>query len=188
MVRAREELEFPLEASVGAILRMAHLAYAQDLQNYLASHDIAFGMWFYLRALWEEDGLTQRELSRRVSATEATTAQQLTNMERSGLVVRRRSTRDRRSSHVHLTGAGRALRARLLPYAVEVNATALDGFTAREIAVLRDLLERIRANLEHRQRARETARIPRTARTEQAARAARSSRGKTAAQRKRRQA
>ena len=157
MVRARDELHYPLTASVGAVLRMTHLAYAQDLQNYLATHEIPFGMWFYLRALWEEDGITQRELSRRVGATEPTTAQQLNNMERSGLVERRRSETDRRQSHVHLTRAGRALKKRLLPYAVEVNATALEGLSAKEISLLCDLLGRMRANLERRQQARELA-------------------------------
>lgn len=155
MVRVRDELQFPLSASVGAILRMTHLAYAQDLQNYLATHDLPFGMWFYLRALWEEDGITQRELSRRVGATEPTTAQQLNNMERSGLIERKRSTLDRRQSHVYLTRAGRAVKKRLLPYAVEVNATALEGLSAADITRLCELLARIRSNLERRQQARE---------------------------------
>jgi DNA-binding MarR family transcriptional regulator len=157
MKHARDLPHFPLDASVGALLRMTHQAYAQDLQNYLASHELPVGMWFYLRALWEEDGLTQRELSARVGATEPTTAQQLAKMERQGYVERRRSTEDRRSVRVALTGAGRALRRRLLPYAIEVNATALDGFSGAEIAQLKRLLARIRANLERRQRAREAA-------------------------------
>ena len=157
MVSVRDELQFPLSASVGALLRMTHLAYVQDLQNHLAAHDIPFGMWFYLRALWEEDGITQRELSRRVGATEPTTAQQLANMERSGLVERKRPDADRRQSRVHLTRAGRALKKRLLPYAVDVNANALAGLSATEIAQLRDLLGRIRTNLERRQQARDAA-------------------------------
>jgi DNA-binding MarR family transcriptional regulator len=147
--------QFPLEASVGAAIRMAHLAYAQDLQNYLVNHEIPVGMWFYLRALWEEDGLTQKELSHRVGSTEPTTAQQLVNMEKQGYIARRRSTKDKRSSHVHLTAAGRALRERLLPYAIEVNATALDGISKSEIRQLREILKRVRENLARRQLARE---------------------------------
>ncbi len=140
---------------MGAAIRLTHLAYAQDLQNYLVNHEISVGMWFYLRALWEEDGLTQKELSRRVGSTEPTTAQQLVNMEKQGYIARRRSTQDKRSSHVHLTAAGRKLRERLLPYAVEVNTTALDGISKSEIRQLREILNRIRENLTRRQRARE---------------------------------
>ena len=160
MKTAREPLHFPLEASVGALLRMTHQAYAQDLQNYLMSHDLPVGMWFYLRALWQEDGLTQRELSRRVGATEPTTAQQLANMERQGYVTRRRSSADRRNSHVFLTAAGLRLRERLLPYAIEVNATALEGISKADVGQLKKLLERIRANLARRQRAREETAAP----------------------------
>ncbi len=155
MKKHHDALLFPLEASVGAAIRTTHLAYAQDLQNYLVGHEIPVGMWFYLRTLWEEDGLTQKELSRRVGATEPTTAQQLVNMEKQGYVARRRSTKDKRSSHVFLTAAGRALRDRMLPYAIEVNATALEGISKPEIRQLRAILERIRENLARRQRARE---------------------------------
>jgi DNA-binding MarR family transcriptional regulator len=147
---------FPLRESVGAMVRMTHLAFAQDLQNHLAGHDIPVGMWFYLRALWEEDGLTQRVLSDRVGATEATTAQQLAKMEARGYIERRRSQVDRRNSHVHLTRSGRALQDKLLPYAVTVNANALAGFTPTDVTQLLDLLARLRSNLEQREQARAT--------------------------------
>lgn len=145
---------FPLRESVGAMVRMTHLAFAQDLQIHLADHDIPVGMWFYLRALWEEDGLSQRVLSERVGATEATTAQQLAKMEARGHIERRRSQVDRRLIHVHLTRSGRALQKKLLSYAVTVNANALAGFTQADIASLQDLLARMRANLALRQQAR----------------------------------
>lgn len=144
----------PLSESVGAMVRMTHQAFAQDLQNHLADHDIPVGMWFYLRALWEEDGLTQRALSQRVGATEATTAQQLTRMEARGYVTRKRSDTDRRNSHVHLTRSGRALQGRLLSYAATVNANALSGFSAADVRQLREYLARMRENLAARQQAR----------------------------------
>lgn len=146
--------DFPLRESVGAMVRMTHLAFAQDLQQHLAQHDIPVGMWFYLRALWEEDGLSQRVLSERVGATEATTAQQLAKMEARGHVERRRSQVDRRCTHVHLTRSGRALQKKLLSYAVTVNANALAGFTAADTAKLVELLARLRANLAQRHQAR----------------------------------
>lgn len=149
-----KKLGFPLRESVGAMVRMTHLAFAQDLQNHLAKHDIPVGMWFYLRTLWEEDGLTQRVLSERVGATEATTAQQLAKMEARGHIERRRSQVDRRYTHVHLTRSGRALQTKLLSYAVTVNANALAGFTLADTALLQELLARLRANLAQRQQAR----------------------------------
>ena len=146
----------PFRESVGAMVRMTHLAFAQDLQNHLAAYDIPVGMWFYLRALWEEDGVTQRVLSRRVGATEPTTALQLTKMEARGYIERRRCDSDRRNSHVHLTRRGRALQNKLLPYAVQVNATALAGLQPQEVTLLQTLLAQLRANLEQREHDRVT--------------------------------
>ena len=154
------EIEYPLAASVGAAIRITHRAFAQDLQAYLVRHHVTVGMWFFLRTLWEEDGLTQRELSRRVGTMESTTVQQLRKMELQGLIERRRSTIDRRKVHVHLTGAARGLRAQLLPYAEEVNRAALAGLTPHEVAALKQTLTRIRANLQARQVARENAPTP----------------------------
>lgn len=143
--------DFSLAASLGAAIRFTHRAFAQDLQSHLAAHDIPVGMWFFLRALWEDDGLTQRELSRRVGIMEPTTLQQLRSMETKGLIERRRSTVDRRKIHVHLTRAGKALKPDLLPYAREVNLAATAGFSAEELTLLRRLLDRIQKNLALRQ-------------------------------------
>ncbi|MBI2802348.1 MAG: MarR family transcriptional regulator [Gammaproteobacteria bacterium] len=143
--------ELPLAASLGAAIRFTHRAFAVDLQSHLAAHDIPVGMWYFLRALWEEDGLTQRELSRRVGIMEPTTLQQLRSMEAKGLIERRRSIIDRRKIHVHLTRAGKALKPRLLPYALEVNAAAVTGFSPSELGLLRRLLARVQQNLARRQ-------------------------------------
>ncbi len=159
-----DDAAFPLAASVGAAIRYTHRAFAQDLQAHLAQHHVTVGMWFFLRTLWEEDGLTQRELSRRVGAMEPTTVQQLHKMEQQGLIERRRSIADRRKVHVHLTRAGRALRAPLLPYAAAVNGAAVHGLTAQEIAALKKTLVRIQANLLQRQLARDAALVEETPR------------------------
>ncbi len=149
--RRNNAVEFPLEDSIGALIRLTHRAFAEDLQTHLSAHEVNVGMWYFLRSLWEEDGITQRELSRRVGVSEPTTLQQLRKMETEGLIERCPSTADRRKMHVHLTRYGRALRRKLLPYARDVNAAGLDGFSANEISELRTALNRIRHNLQRRE-------------------------------------
>jgi DNA-binding MarR family transcriptional regulator len=144
-------IDYPLAFSIGAALRMTQRYFAQELQDRLAPYDIPMGMWYFFRALWEEDGLTQRELSHRVGATEQTTVEQLKNMERRGYVERRRSTGDRRKIHVHLTESGHELKSQLLPFAMDVNRVALDGLSDGEVGFLRLVLGRIRANLDAQQ-------------------------------------
>jgi MarR family transcriptional regulator, organic hydroperoxide resistance regulator len=135
--------EFPVSESVGYLIRAASRAYIQDMQARLVPHDMPIGMWFFMRALLHEDGLTQRELSARVGLMDSTTVEQLRNMEGQGYIVRRRSPGDRRKINVYLTAKSRRLEAALMSHAVGVNEAALRGLTAAEIGVLRLALLRI---------------------------------------------
>lgn len=147
MTQTEKSAPYPMEQSIGAQVRRTHRQFAQALQAALAPHDIPLGMWYFLRALWEEDGLTQREVSERVGATAPTAVEQLRNMEKRGLISRRASEADRRKVHFELTAEGRALEVALLGTAAGVNASALEGFSAGEVGFLRLALMRIQENL-----------------------------------------
>ena len=138
----------PPRRSVGYLVRQTHRALTRALQARIAPHGVSIGMWFFLRALWQEDGISQRELSHRVGMMEPTTASALTNMERKGYVRRIRNRSDRRIVNVFLTERGRALRRELLPLAAEVNEVALRGITINEATQLRALLGKIQARLD----------------------------------------
>jgi DNA-binding MarR family transcriptional regulator len=138
----------PPSRSVGYLVRQTHRAFTRALQARIAPRGVSIGMWFFLRALWQEDGISQRELSRRVGMMEPTTASALGNMERKGLVRRIRNRSDRRIVNVFLTERGRALRRELLPLAAAVNAEALRGISGNEVAHLRALLAKLQARLD----------------------------------------
>ena len=82
-------------------------------------------------ALWDEDGLNERELSQRVGMMEPTTVTALNSMERRGLVERVRNPHDRRKVNIYLTPKGRSLREVLLPCAAEVSELATRGSSTR---------------------------------------------------------
>ena len=103
------QVHFPLEASVGYQVRMVYRAMQRLLQSRIEPHGVTLGMWYYLRALWSEDGLTQSELSRRIGTMEPTTRGAIQAMERSTLVKRVRSKDDRRKVHIRLPKKGRDL-------------------------------------------------------------------------------
>jgi DNA-binding MarR family transcriptional regulator len=140
--------DFPPDQSVGYLVRETHRAFLRALGARVSRHGVSIGMWYFLRALWEEDGLTQRELSRRVRMMEPTTATALESMERRGLISRTRNSQDRRKVNIRLTERGLRLREVLLPYAMEVNQVALAGISAKEIPLLREHLDRIKRNLD----------------------------------------
>ncbi len=145
---APEEEILPPSRSVGYLVRQTHRAFTRSLQARIAPHGVSVGMWFFLRALWQEDGISQRELSHRVGMMEPTTASALNTMERRGFVRRLRNRTDRRILNVFLTERGRALKRELLPLAAEVNEVALRGVAADEVARVRAVLGKLQANLD----------------------------------------
>ena len=133
--------------------RLAHLvkdatrALVRGLSIRLAEHGVSFGHWTFLRILWEGDGLTQRELSEQAGVMEPTTFSALKAMERLGLVTRRRVGDDKKKVYVFLTPKGRQLKTRLVPLAEEVNAIAMRGVKAADLAVTRAALLALIENL-----------------------------------------
>jgi MarR family transcriptional regulator, organic hydroperoxide resistance regulator len=133
--------------------RMAHLvkdamrAFDRSLEMRLADHGVPIGQWRFLRVLWETDGLTQRELSREAGVMEPTTFAALKAMTSRGLVVRRQLAGNRRKVHVFLTAKGRALKAKLVPLAEDVNRRAVAGVPSSEITATRRTLLAVLENL-----------------------------------------
>ena len=135
-------------SSTGYQIRKTQRMQERFLQELIAPHNIQVGMWYFLRVLWFEDEITQRELSRRVGASEPTTLEQLKKMQQRGLISRLKSKTDRRELRVVLTPEGRALKNVLLKYVVtESNRVPLRGFSKAEIERFHDYLHRFRENI-----------------------------------------
>ncbi|HVI33890.1 MarR family transcriptional regulator [Phenylobacterium sp.] len=133
--------------SIGYLSRIAFRSFSRALEKRTLPHGVTAGQWRFLRVLWREDGLTQRELSRRVGMREPTTVTALKSLEKSGFVRRKQSEDDRRKIHVFLTPAAKKLQAVLAPCVAEVNEIALKGLSAEEVATLRRLLQHVGRNL-----------------------------------------
>jgi MarR family transcriptional regulator, organic hydroperoxide resistance regulator len=126
--------------------RLAHLTkeawrgFVRALQSRLASHGVPFGHWTFLRALWEEDGITQRALSEAAGVAEPSTAAAIRAMEKLGYIARKQTAENRKNVYVHLTAKGRALKAKLEPLAEQVNVIAVRGASAADVAATRRTL------------------------------------------------
>ena len=112
----------------------------QALNDELKSHGVAPGQFPVLLCLWEQDGLTQRELYERVKIEQATMSNTLKRMERDCLIYREPDPADRRSTRIHLTGMAKKLEEKLIKGAKTVNKTALDGLKKKERKQLMEML------------------------------------------------
>ena len=59
--------------SIGYLARLAFRSFSRALEKRTLPHGVTAAQWRFLRVLWLEEGITQRELSRRVGLREPTT-------------------------------------------------------------------------------------------------------------------
>jgi MarR family transcriptional regulator for hemolysin len=102
--------------------------------------------WLILTALKRGDHTMQREIAAAIGIEGATLTHHLNRMETDGLVRRERVADDRRTQIVALTPAGEALFASLLRAVVAFDQQLGAAFSDRELATMRKLLARLRAN------------------------------------------
>jgi MarR family transcriptional regulator, organic hydroperoxide resistance regulator len=138
----------PFDRSIGYQIRATHRLLQRYLQIKIEPFGIMPGVWYFLRVLWQEDGLTQRELSRRIGTAEPTTLTAINAMETQGLVRRVRSEKDKRKVHIWLTPRAKRLERRLVPLAREVVATAAIALDAAQVEQLLTMLTQIQQNLD----------------------------------------
>lgn len=132
---------------LGQLVRDVHSAYRRALAQVHEPHRVSLGQWFFLRALWLEDGMTQRELSQRVGMMEPTTVAALNAMEQRGFVHRVRNRHDRRKVNIYLTAEGRQLQSMLVPATNGVGMRAISGVLETDCRVAETVLRTILANL-----------------------------------------
>lgn len=133
--------------SIGYQCRVNFREFSRVLAQLTLPFGISSGPWRFLRVLWEEDGLSQRELSERAGLREATTVRAIRGMIADGLVKRAPCALDKRKFIVKLTPKGRKLRKTLMPMVVEVNEIALRGIAKKDVETARRVLTQTYANL-----------------------------------------
>ncbi|PKP82665.1 MAG: MarR family transcriptional regulator [Alphaproteobacteria bacterium HGW-Alphaproteobacteria-18] len=134
--------------SLGYLVRKSFRSVSRALEARTSKYGVTASQWHFLRVLWIEDGISQRELSERVSMREPTTVIAVKRLEKGGLINRKPSTEDGRKINIYLTPKARALKAKLMPLVEEVNDLATRGMTAKEKSELRRLLGKVNDNLE----------------------------------------
>lgn len=93
-------------------LYSASLAMTKLYKPLLDELGLTYPQYLVMLVLWEGDGLMVSELGQRLSLDSGTLTPLLKRLEASGLVSRMRDVADERRVHIHLTAAGRKLKAR----------------------------------------------------------------------------
>ncbi|WP_165216195.1 MarR family winged helix-turn-helix transcriptional regulator [Affinirhizobium pseudoryzae] len=119
---------------------------SRALQKRAAALGFSPGQFPVLLALWEEDGLTQRQLLDRLEVEQATLANTLSRMERDALIARSPHPNDRRAQIIALTERGRELEALALDAAAQADDEVFKGFRRFERELLKEYMRMAIAN------------------------------------------
>lgn len=134
--------------SLGFLVAVLGTQMSDALDNSLKTFDLRVTMWPTLLMLWEEDGLTQSELSERCRTANYTTTRMLDTLEKKGLIERRPHPTSRRAHLVYLTAEGKALKPKGLEQAMAINADYMSVFDEQEKDTLMALLNKLVASRE----------------------------------------
>lgn len=120
-------------------------AFQQAYKRHLEPYGLTYPQYLVLLMLWEQDGLSVKELGAPLFLDSGTLTPLLKRMEKAGWLERRRDAKDERIVRVTLTESGRELRNKLshVPGAM-LCATGLDRET---LVSLRDEVNMIGARL-----------------------------------------
>lgn len=120
-----------------AVYAAAH-AFGRAYRNLLGQHDLTYPQYLVLMVLWEEDGLTVKEIGERLFLDSGTLTPLLKRLEASGRVRRARDRPDERQVSIFLTEAGGRLRHTLA--CIPDEAGGMTGFPMKE---RKDLLQHL---------------------------------------------
>ena len=136
-----------LENSLGFLVCDTARYIKRVLHARLAPYGIPGSCWFVLRALWQRDGVSQRELSTMLGLTEPALMMTLRAMERLGLVARTRDAFDKRRINILLTPRARGMEEELLGVAAEINLAMLAMISEDQRSVMMSSLRSVHSEL-----------------------------------------
>jgi MarR family transcriptional regulator, organic hydroperoxide resistance regulator len=147
-VGGADSYPFPGHDSLGLLLRVAMSGLRKAFKEQLAERDIPWSMWYYLRVLWENDGLSQKELIAKVGMLQPNAVSSIKAMQERNFVTVERDETDLRRTCIRLTPEGRELETLLLPKVRDrVEGVAFRDFDERERETLIALLARVCGNV-----------------------------------------
>jgi DNA-binding MarR family transcriptional regulator len=129
-----------LEHCVNFVLTKAQNSVQQLFKAELAPFGVTPGQYGVLKCLWDQNGLTAKQLAERLSLDSSTITGILDRMENKGLINRYHDVRDRRALCVMITNTGKELEEPLTQAIVNANQKALSKLNEEQSEVLKKLL------------------------------------------------
>ena len=134
------------EDSVGYLMRKVLSSIRTQADGQLATHDLTYAQWLPLYKISRCKDTTVASLARDLETDPASMTRALDRLEAKNLVLRERSTTDRRVVQLALTADGQKVAAQVPAVLSDVLNGHLSDFTPEEWKTLLGLLRRMLAN------------------------------------------
>lgn len=138
--------DFVIDESIGYLIKRVRSMLSLEIEREIADHDVTYDQWGVLLMIMTERGDTAAVLARGMECDTGSMTRMLDRLEAKELIVRTRSTDDRRRVQLELTAGGKRLAARLIAAIVKVLNRHLEGFSVDELELFKSFLRRMLAN------------------------------------------
>jgi len=138
--------DFVIDESIGYLIKRVRSMLSMAVEREIAEHDVTYEQWGVLLMILTERGDTAAVLARGMECDTGSMTRMLDRLEAKDLIVRTRSTDDRRRVQLELTTSGKRLAERLVAAIVKVLNNHLTGFSVEELELFKGFLRRMIAN------------------------------------------
>ena len=138
---------FDRKNSFGWLINVLASQAAKAVIVEIKEYDLTIALWPTLLCLWEQEGVTQRDIALKSKVDNSTTTRTIDKLEKLGLVERKTDPGSRRSYRIYLTEKGSALKEVLLPLPLSINERMLAPLEPEErVEIIRLLRKMIACN------------------------------------------
>jgi len=138
--------DFVIDESIGYLIKRVRSMLSMAVEREIAEHDVTYEQWGVLLMILTKRGDTAAVLARGMECDTGSMTRMLDRLEAKDLIVRTRSTDDRRRVQLELTASGKRLAERLVAAIVKVLNNHLAGFSVEELELFKGFLRRMLAN------------------------------------------
>ncbi|MCF1426603.1 MAG: MarR family transcriptional regulator [Shewanella sp.] len=129
--------------SLGYLVSHLNVSLQNELNERLRRYDLDIKVWPVLFTLWQEEGITQTELSKRCDVASYTMTRLLDQMQNQGLITRFQELDNRRAFKIFLTDAAKAMEQDVVCEAERINDKFLQLLSEYEQRLFMRLLNKI---------------------------------------------
>lgn len=135
----KENIHEPIGKYISQIYRKGRAF----INKKLTQQDMGSGQFMFLIQLYKQDGISQEELTEKLSIDKGTTARAIKKLEEEGFVIREKDELDKRAYKIYLTNKAYENKDKIYNVLNEWENLMLQNITEEEKIVLAKILDKI---------------------------------------------